>query len=191
MPNTLVPHFHLDERLAIFFDGSNLHAAAKALRLDLDFRRVRQYFANRGRLIRASYYTALIEDQENSPLRPLLDWLDYNGFSIVTKPAKEFFDDSGQRRIKGNMDIELAVDMMEMAPHMDHAILFSGDGDFRYLIDHLKRKGVRVTVCSSAETTPPMVADELRRQADGFIDLAHMRTEFGRSDERELSDHEG
>jgi len=182
MAQTLVPHFYPDERIAIFIDGSNLHAAAKALKLDLDFRRVREYFADRGQFVRAVYYTALVEDHENSPLRPLLDWLDYNGFTIVTKPAKEFYDESGQRRIKGNMDIELAVDMMEAASTLDHIVLFSGDGDFRYLVDAIKKRGVRVTVCSSAETSPSMVADELRRQADGFIELAKMRNEFGRND---------
>lgn len=185
MANSQAPHFHSSERIAVFIDGSNLHAAAKSLKLDLDFRRVRQYFADRGRLMRALYYTALIEDQENSPLRPLVDWLDYNGFTIVTKPAKEFYDDGGHRRIKGNMDIELAVDMMDLAGHLDHVVLFSGDGDFRHLVDAVKRKGVRVTVCSSAETSPPMVADDLRRQADGFMELANMREEFGRTNGRD------
>jgi uncharacterized LabA/DUF88 family protein len=182
MAHTLVPHFYPDERIAIYIDGSNLHAAAKSLKLDLDFRRVREYFAERGRFVRAVYYTALVEDHENSPLRPLLDWLDYNGFTIVTKPAKEFYDENGHRRIKGNMDIELAVDMMDAASTLDHIVLFSGDGDFRYLVDAIKKRGVRVTVCSSAETSPPMVADELRRQADGFIELAKMRHDFGRDD---------
>lgn len=185
MPESQSPHFHDGDRIALFIDGSNLHAAAKALRLDLDFRRLRQYFADRGQFIRAYYYTAIIEDNENSPLRPLVDWLDYNGFTIVSKRAKEFYDDTGQRRIKGNMDIELAVDMMEMADHLDHIVLFSGDGDFRHLIDAVKRKGVRVTVCSSAATSPPMVADELRRQGDGFIELANMRDEFERTNGRD------
>ncbi len=185
MANSQAPHFHDNELITLFMDGSNLHAAARALKLDLDFRRVRQYFADRGRLLRAIYYTALLEDQENSPLRPLLDWLDYNGYTIVSKPAKEFYDDAGNRRVKGNMDIELAVDMMELADHMDHIVLFSGDGDFRSVVDAVKRKGVRVTVCSSAETSPPMVADDLRRQADGFIELADMREEFGRVNARE------
>ncbi|MEX1146767.1 MAG: NYN domain-containing protein [Sphingomonadales bacterium] len=185
MPATQVPHFYADERLALFIDGANLHAATRALRLDIDFRRLRGYFASRGRFVRALYYTAIIEDQDPSPLRPLIDWLDYNGFTIVSKPAKEFQDDQGQRRIKGNMDIELAIDMMEMADHLDHVVLFSGDGDFIRLVDAMKRKGVRVTVCSSAVTSPPMVADELRRQADSFMELADMREEFDRINDRD------
>ncbi|RMF08199.1 MAG: NYN domain-containing protein [Alphaproteobacteria bacterium] len=185
MATSLAPDFHQNERIAIFIDGSNLHAAARALKLEVDFRRIRQYFADRGHLVRAFYYTALIEDQENSPLRPLIDWLDYNGFTIVTKPAKEFYDETGNRRIKGNMDIELAVDMMELADHLDHVVLFSGDGDFCRVVDAVKRKGVRVTVCSSAQTSPAMVADDLRRQADSFIELANMREEFERVNGRD------
>ena len=116
--------------------------------------------------MRAFYYTALIEDQEYSSIRPLLDWLDYNGYTVVTKPAKEFTDSTGRRKVKGNMDIELAVDMMELAPHVDQIVLFSGDGDFRPLVEAVQRRGVRVSVVSTISTQPPMVADELRRQAD-------------------------
>jgi uncharacterized LabA/DUF88 family protein len=132
-------------------------------------------------MIRAFYYTALIEDQDYSPLRPLIDWLDYNGYSVVTKPAKEFTDAQGRRRIKGNMDIELAIDAMEMAPNIDHLVLFSGDGDFRRLVDAIQRKGKRVTVISTTRSQPPMIADELRRQADQFIELETMRNLIGRN----------
>jgi len=90
---------------------------------------------------------------------------------MVTKPTKEFVDSQGRRKIKGNMDIELAIDMMEMSDNLDHIMLFSGDGDFRRLIEAVQRKGVRVTVVSTVKTSPPMVADELRRQADHFLDL--------------------
>jgi uncharacterized LabA/DUF88 family protein len=122
-------------------------------------------------LIRAFYYTALVEDQEYSPIRPLVDWLDYNGYTMVTKPTKEYTDAMGRRKIKGNMDIELAIDVMEMAQHLDHIVLFSGDGDFRRLVEAVQRKGVRVTVVSTIRSSPPMVADELRRQADMFLEL--------------------
>jgi uncharacterized LabA/DUF88 family protein len=168
IPNTLIyPH----ERLALFIDGANLYAATRALGFDIDFRRLRELFASRGRLIRALYYTALLEDQDYSPLRPLVDWLEYNGYAIVTKPAKEFVDALGRRKVKGNMDIELAIDVLELAAALDHVVLFSGDGDFRGLIEAVQRRGVRVTVVSTLRTQPPMVADELRRQADTFIDL--------------------
>jgi uncharacterized LabA/DUF88 family protein len=128
-------------------------------------------FRSKGRLIRAFYYTALVEDQDYSPIRPLVDWLDYNGYTMVTKPTKEFTDAMGRRRIKGNMDIELAIDMLEMAEHIDHAILFSGDGDFRRLVEAVQRRGVRVSVVSTIRSSPPMVSDDLRRQADSFVEL--------------------
>ncbi|MCB9989963.1 MAG: NYN domain-containing protein [Rhodospirillales bacterium] len=163
--------FYEEEKLALFIDGSNLYAAAKALEFDIDYKLLLSWAAERGRLVRAFYYTALIEDQEYSPIRPLVDWLDYNGYSMVTKPTKEFVDAQGRRKIKGNMDIELAIDMMELADHVDHIMLFSGDGDFRRLIEAVQRKGVRVTVVSTIKSSPPMVADELRRQADHFLEL--------------------
>jgi len=176
--NTLIyPH----ERLALFIDGANLYAATRALGFDIDFKRLRELFASRGRLIRALYYTALIEDQDYSPLRPLVDWLEYNGYAIVTKPAKEFVDAAGRRKVKGNMDIELAIDVLELAPALDHVILFSGDGDFRRLIEAVQRRGVRVTVVSTLRTQPPMVADELRRQADTFIDLHDLMPAIARA----------
>lgn len=163
--------FYPTERVALFIDGSNLYAAARSLGFDIDYKRLLELFASKGRLIRAFYYTALVEDQEYSPIRPLVDWLDYNGYTMVTKPTKEFTDATGRRKIKGNMDIELAIDVMEMAEHLDHIVLFSGDGDFRRLVEAVQRKGVRVTVVSTVRSQPPMVADELRRQADAFIEL--------------------
>lgn len=173
--------FYAEEKLALFIDGSNLYAAARALEFDIDYRKLLQWSAQQGRLVRAFYYTALIEDQEYSPIRPLVDWLDYNGYSMVTKPTKEFVDAQGRRKVKGNMDIELAIDMMEMADHVDHIMLFSGDGDFRRLIEAVQRKGVRVTVVSTIKSTPPMVADELRRQADHFLDLDMLAEEIMRA----------
>ncbi len=172
--------FYRDERLALFIDGSNLYAAAKALGFDIDYKKLRSEFVSRGKLVRAFYYTALLEDQEYSPIRPLVDWLDYNGFTMVTKPAKEFTDSTGRRKIKGNMDIELAVDAMEMADRIDHMVLFSGDGDFRPLVELVQRKGVRVSVVSTIRSQPPMIADELRRQADNFIELEDLKDVVGR-----------
>ena len=160
-----------DERIVLYIDGANLYSAARALNFDIDYKKLLEEFRGKGRMIRAFYYTALIEDQEYSPIRPLVDWLDYNGYTMVTKPTKEFTDASGRRKIKGNMDIEIAVDMMQMAEHCDHIILFSGDGDFRRLVEAVQHKGRRVTVVSTVRTQPPMVADELRRQADQFIEL--------------------
>ncbi len=172
--------FYPQERIALFIDGSNLYAAARALNFDIDYKRLLSVFAEKGRLIRAFYYTALAEDQDYSPIRPLVDWLDYNGYTMVTKPTKEFTDNSGRRKIKGNMDIELAIDVMEMAENLDHVVLFSGDGDFRRLVDAVQRKGVRVTVISTVKSQPPTVADELRRQADVFVDLDNLKSEIAR-----------
>ncbi len=173
-------HFYPNERIALFVDGANLYAAAKSLSFDIDYKRLLAMFRTKGQLVRALYYTALAEDQEYSSIRPLIDWLGYNGYTMVTKPTKEFVDATGRKKIKGNMDIELAVDAMQLAEHLDHLVLFSGDGDFRSLVEALQFKGKRVSVVSTLTTNPPMVADELRRQADQFIDLANLQNEIGR-----------
>jgi uncharacterized LabA/DUF88 family protein len=172
--------FYPQEKVALFIDGANLYASARALNFDIDYKRLLDLFATKGRLIRAFYYTALIEDQEYSPIRPLIDWLDYNGYTMVTKPTKEFTDAFGRRKIKGNMDIELAIDVMEMAEHIDHVVLFSGDGDFRRLVEAVQRRGVRVTIVSTVRSQPPMVADELRRQADNFVELMDLQSHISR-----------
>jgi uncharacterized LabA/DUF88 family protein len=184
-----IMQFNSDERFALFIDGSNLYAAARALGFDIDYRRLLKVFQAKGRFVRALYYTALIEDQEYSPIRPLVDWLDYNGYTMVTKPTKEFTDNTGRRKIKGNMDIELAVGVLEMADALDHAIIFSGDGDFRSLIEAVQRKGLRVTVVSTMRSNPPMIADELRRQADCFVELADIRSQIERPGNVKDHDH--
>jgi uncharacterized LabA/DUF88 family protein len=173
--------FYPQERLGLFIDGANLYAAARSLGFDIDYKRLLELFAGKGHLVRAFYYTALVEDQEYSPIRPLVDWLDYNGYTMVTKPTKEFTDAFGRRKIKGNMDIELAIDVMEMAPFLDHIVLFSGDGDFRRLVEAVQHKGKRVSVVSTIRSTPPMVADELRRQADNFMELTELMPQIARS----------
>jgi uncharacterized LabA/DUF88 family protein len=172
--------FVSQERTALFIDGANLYAATRSLGFDIDYRRLLDFFGARTTLIRAYYYSALLETEEYSPLKPLTDWLAYNGYTLVTKPAKEFTDAMGRRRIKGNMDIELAIDMLELSPRLDHAVLFSGDSDFRRLVEAVQRRGVRVSVISSIKTSPPMIADELRRQADQYIELADIAPEFTR-----------
>jgi uncharacterized LabA/DUF88 family protein len=138
-------------------------------------------FGKGGALLRAFYYTIVIEDQEYSSIRPLIDWLDYNGYTVVTKAAKKSVDPGGSRKLKGNMAMEIAVDAIEVAKHVDEVVLFSGDGDFRSLVEALQRRGVRVTVVSTASSHPPMIADELRRQADAFIDLLELQSKVGRS----------
>jgi uncharacterized LabA/DUF88 family protein len=180
MTNVLGRVIHSSERIALFIDGANLYSAAKGLAFDIDYRKLLEEFKKHGRLIRAYYYTALVEDQDFSPIRPLVDWLDYNGYSLVTKPAKEYVDATGRRRFKGDMDVEIAVDMVQLAANLDHAFLFSGDGDFLPAVDAVQRKGVRVTVVSTIKSNPPMVSDDLRRAADNFIDLADLVPLVGR-----------
>lgn len=172
--------FYPNERIAIFIDGANLYATAKSLGFDIDYKKLLNKFANNYHLVRAYYYTAIAESEEYSSIRPLIDWLDYNGFTIVTKPIREFYDSLGRRKVKGSMDIELAIDAMAMADHIDHMVLFSGDGDFKRLVEAMQMKGKRTTVISTIATHPPMVADELRRQADQFVDLTELSTEIGR-----------
>ena len=174
-------NIYSQEKIGLFIDGSNLYATARALGFDIDYKSLLELFSSKGQLVRAYYYTALMEDQEYMPIRPLVDWLDYNGYTLVTKPTKEFTDTMGRRKIKGNMDMELAIDVLEMAEHIDHAILFSGDGDFRRLVEAVQRRGVRVTVVSTFQSSPPMVADELRRQADAFVELNDLASKISRS----------
>lgn len=169
------------EKIALFIDGANLYSTAKTLGFDIDYKRLLKDFQSRGYLLRAYYYTAMAEDQEYSTLRPLIDWLDYNGYAVVTKPLKEFYDQNGRRKLKGNMDIELVIDAMEIADHVDHFVIFSGDGDFRRLVEALQRRGRKVSVVSTLQTQPPMIADDLRRQADHFIDLADLEETVGRN----------
>ena len=171
----------LREKTVIFIDGSNFYAASRALGMDIDYARMRAYFAQDTNLVRVCYYTALPEDQEYSPLRPLIDWLDYNGYSVISKLTREFTDpETGKRRVKGNMDMEIALDMLRLTPHIDHAILFSGDGDFCRLLEDVQGMGVRVSVVSTTKTSPPMAADSLRRMADIFIEMDQLRNQIAR-----------
>jgi len=172
--------FYPNDRIALFIDGANLYSAARGLNIDIDYKKLLDEFKKRGVLIRAYYYTAIVENDDYSPIRPLVDWLDYNGFTVVTKSAREYTTADGRRRWKGDMDIEIAVDMLELAEKADHLVLFSGDGDFRALVEAVQRKGVRVTVVSTVKSQPPMASDDLRRQADAFVDLNDLAAIVGR-----------
>jgi uncharacterized LabA/DUF88 family protein len=172
--------FYPDERIAMFIDGSNLYSSGKTLDFDIDYKKLLDLFKNKGRLIQAKYYTALLDHEDYSPIRPLIDWLDYNGFHVVTKPAKSYTDRDGRNRVKGNMDIEMTIDMLQIAPHVDHILLFTGDGDFKAVVEAVQAKGVRVSVISTLKSRPAMLADELRRQANDFIELADMGKIIGR-----------
>jgi len=171
------------EKTAFFIDGANLYKAARNLGFDIDYKSLLAKAQEKCQLVRASYYTAIQEDrdQDYSPLRPLVDWLDYNGYTMVTKTTREFVDQQGRKRYKGSTDIELAVDMMTLSDRLDHIILFSGNGDFRRAIEAIQAKGVRVTVVSTVKSSPPMASDELRRQADSFVDLTELEKVIGRA----------
>jgi uncharacterized LabA/DUF88 family protein len=180
MTTSLDTWFRPDERVGLFIDGANHYAAAKALGLEMDYRRLLDEVRKRCKFIRAYYYTALMDSDEFNPIRRLVDWLDYNGFTVITKPAREMTDSQGRRRIKGDMDVEIAVDAMQYASFLDHVVLFSGDGDFFALVEALQRRGVRVTAISTIKSQPPMASDDLRRQVDQFIDLADIGDQVGR-----------
>ncbi len=172
--------FYSTDKIALFIEGANLYSAAKALNIDIDYKKLLEEFRKRGILVRAYYYTAIIDDQEYSPIRPLVDWLDYNGFTLVTKSAREYTDSQGRRRVKGDMDVEITCDVMDLADNLDHIVLFTGDGDFRELVARVQAKGVRVSVVSTLKTNPPMISDDLRRQADTFIELSDLANMVGR-----------
>ncbi|QQN62277.1 NYN domain-containing protein [Bradyrhizobium diazoefficiens] len=164
---------------ALFLDGANLHATTAALGIEIDFRRLLSEFESSGRILRAFYYTLVTEDPKLA--RPLTDWLEYNGYTVILKQTKEFLDEGGRRRTKGTVGVELAVNAMQLAKRIDHMVLFSGDGDLRPLVRAMQRCGVRVTVVSTVSSEPSMVSDELRRQADAFIDLRELISKIGRN----------
>jgi len=176
------PHVHFDpqERLGLFIDGAHLYAASRNLGFEVDYKGLLAVFRRQARLVRASYYTALLENDEYSPLRPLVDWLGYNGYGVVTKPAREFTDASGRRRVRGNTEVEMTVDVLTLAPRLDHVVLLAGDGDLRRLVEAVQQQGLRVTAVSTIRTQPGMIADELRRQADQFIDLGELAPDITR-----------
>ena len=178
------PSMSFSNRIALFIDGANLFGTSMALGFDIDFKQLIKEFASRGTLVRAIYYTAIAEDQQYSSVRPLVDWLDYNGYTVVTKAAKEYVDAGGRHKLRGSIDVELAVDAMELVDHIDEMVLFSGNGDFRSLVEAVQRHGVRVTVVSTIATQPPPIADGLRRQANAFIDLRELQPRIA----RDLSD---
>lgn len=171
-----------DDRTAIFIDGANLYKTARNLGFDIDYKRLLQKTRQETRLVRAYYYTSMQEDrdQDYSPLRPLVDWLDYNGFQMVTKVAREFTDAQGRKRYRGSVDIELAVDMVMMAGKLDCIVLFTGNGDFRHAIARIQEQGCRVVCVSTMKTQPPMASDDIRRQADIFVDLTELEDVIAR-----------
>jgi uncharacterized LabA/DUF88 family protein len=163
-----------DQRTALFIDGPNLFMAAKLLQTQIDYRSLLTHFNENSNLLRASYYSTVVEtpgDQYIS-LTPLLDFLDYNGYTVVKKMSREYTDAQGNRKAKNHtMKVEMTIDMIELAPRLDHVVLFSGDGDLLMLVDTLKRKGVRTTIVSTVHGETPVISDDMRRIGDSFVDL--------------------
>jgi uncharacterized LabA/DUF88 family protein len=175
--STEIPFFiKPTDRTYVFIDGPNFYATVKAISLDVDYKRMLQLFRTACNCVAINYYTATSDDQEYSSLKPLIDWLDYNGYNVITKPTKEFTDSMGRRRVKGNMDLEIAVDVLRHASHANHIILCTGDGDFRVVVEAAQKMGCFVTVISTMDVKPPLVADELRRQASQFVDIVSLRS---------------
>lgn len=172
--------FYKDETLAMFIDGPNFYATARALNFDVDYKRLLGLFQAKGRLLRASYFTPLADTDDHVAIRPLVDWLQYNGWTVVTQPARVHETEDGRTRIKGNTDIDMAVEVMKLAPILAHAVLFTGNRDFTPLVGFLQDRGTRVTVVSSFRTQPPMISDDLRRKADAFVDLDTLRDAIAR-----------
>ena len=168
-------------RSAVFIDGANLHSTSRALGFEVDFKRLLAEFEQRGPLLRTYYYSTVLTPVEFVSIQPLLDWLEYNGFTVRTKLPRKHDDGEGRRRYKRSIAIDLAIDAMEAAGYVDNIYLFSGDGDFRSLVEALQRRGVLVTVVSTLRNKPaPMVADELRRQADAFLELNDLKVAISR-----------
>lgn len=172
--------FYPDENLALFVDGPNFYSTARTLCFDVDYKRLLETFQSKGRLLRASYFTPLVEGDEHVAVRPLVDWMQYNGWNVVTKRAKTYVGEDGRSRTKGNIDVEIAVEAMKLAPTIAHAVLFTGNRDFVPLVAFLQERGTRFTVVSSMRTQPQMISDDLRRQADAFMELDQLRDSIAR-----------
>ncbi|WP_322896266.1 NYN domain-containing protein [Yoonia sp. 67] len=172
--------FYKNDRMALFIDGVSLYGASKLLGFDIDYKLLRQEFSRRGKLVRIMYYTSALESTEYLTIRPLVDWLSYNGFNLVTNYVKDGNDSFGRQVTKGNIEVNMAVDALDLAPRLDHAVLVTGNGHLTPLVASLQRKGVRVTILSTVQGQPTLLSDELRRQADNFVELNELRELIGR-----------
>ncbi|MBN8990108.1 MAG: NYN domain-containing protein [Rhizobiales bacterium] len=167
------------QRLALFIDGAYLASAAAALGFETDFKRLLQAFRLQGTMVRAAYYSAS-DDQPRAPLRPLLDWLAYNGYTVFGRKIRSYPGPDGVRKKLPRIELEIVIHAMDLSPRIDHMILFSANGDFRRLVAAVQRRGVRVTVVSTLHAPTLIVADELRRQADAFVELRDLRSSLER-----------
>jgi len=164
------------QRVDVLIDGPSFYATTRSLGYEVDYKKFRDHFDEVCDLHRIYYFTAITDNpDDHSPVKPLVDWLGYNGFRTITKPLREFIDPGGRRRTKGNMAVEIATELVNAAEHAEHILLFSGEGDLSYAVDAAQRKGAKVTVVSSLKVDPPAISDDLRRAADRFVDLADVK----------------
>ena len=163
------------KRIGIFIDGSNIYESARCLDFKIDYVKLLNYYKQQGEVQQAMYFTALPPKTVESALRKMADFVEFNGFTLIQKETRTTYNSvTGEKKLKGNMDVEIAVHVMEVVHNITHMVLFSGDGDFRCLVESVQRRGVHVTVVSARE----LVATEMRRQASEFIDLATLRDLF-------------
>lgn len=166
------------KRIALFVDGSNFSVSLKAAGFRVDYQKIREYFAEMGDLVGSFYFTALPPRDEPSSIRNLTDSLQHKGWNLVTKEIK-VFRDQPIAKTKGNMDIEMVVKAWTLSNVITDLILFSGDGDFRAMVEKLQDVGVRVTVISYHSTdTRNMTSNDLRKAVHEFINLPLLRSEF-------------
>lgn len=161
-----IPFWQFGQRgkVAVFIDGNNLFHAARFHNIDLDYNKLLRVLLGDGRLLRAFFYTGVDAGAERQ--QGFLLWMRRNGFRVVQKELKTFYD--GTR--KANLDVEIAVDMLSLAGKYDTAVLVSGDEDFVYAINAVAYKGCRVEVAGFRSNTAPKLIDT----ADFFIDLGEI-----------------
>lgn len=164
------------ERAAVFIDGYGTHYTCKSLGIEIDYRKLSELIRRQTTVIRNYYFTPLVEGQDFIAVKPLLDFLQYNGWTTVTRPYKEHYVST---------NTALAVTAMEIAPAIEQAIIFSGNGDFTPLIEALKRRGIHTTVASTVRSEQSYCSDDLRRAADAFIDLDDIRSAISREPRNE------
>lgn len=168
-------HTHLmpaGRRVAIFIDGVEFDETLRCIDGAVDYRKLLGAFQEHGRLLRAYYY-APTDEQALISMRPLLDWLTYNGYQVRVKGDGEHSERRSRQRSR-SMSIELAVDVLELAPHLDTIVLITGDDAFKPLVAAVQARGITVSVVSTLKSKPAMVGNALRRQADEFIEIVSM-----------------
>ena len=171
-------------KVAIFIDGSNLWQTCRNLNMKINFKQLREWAAEQN-TIWLGYYTGLVSNRdEENPLIKMTDWLSYNGYIVVKKQASTVNsnDSDEERIIKGNIDVDITVDMMLMAENVDTIILFSGDGDFIPVVEAVQRKYGVYVICVSSTKPVNIVSGELRRKVNQFIELDDLRETIAYAD---------